>query len=186
MTMPVRSVTFTPTETDLIDAHRAQHRAAILSGQAINMFGTVWLLLAIVMIFDSSGDGPSAMVAAFGWAFVDSLFVYAMLVAFSYFGIARISRKTFTQQKSLRENYQVSWTAEAMDIRTANMQLHHPWSDFIRWAESDTTVMVYQSDRLFNFVPKTAFGAGDLEDFRACLMRAGVPQARVLGFPKRR
>jgi hypothetical protein len=40
--------------------------------------------------------------------------------------------------------------------------------------------LVYQSDRLMNFIPKRAFGEGDLEDIRACLTGAGVAKARML------
>jgi YcxB-like protein len=70
-------------------------------------------------------------------------------------------------------------TADAIDIRTASMQLRHPLSDFIRWTESDTTGLVYQSDRLMNFIPKRAFGEGDLEGLRTCLTGAGVTKARM-------
>jgi YcxB-like protein len=175
----MRSITFTPTEADLISAHRTQQRVSLFSRQAANIFGTIWLLLAIIMIVGASSGGPAAMAAAFGWSFVESVFLYVLLMVLSYLGIARISRRTFAQQKSLQDEYTVSWTGEAMDIHTTNARLHHPWSDFIRWAESDTTIMVYQSDRLMNFIPKTAFGVGDLNDFKACLIGAAIPKARM-------
>jgi YcxB-like protein len=133
------------------------------------------------MMINALIGGAAAMAAAFAWSFVYSLILYAALMAFSYLGIGSISRKTFAQQKSLQAEYTVSWTGEAMDIRTTNARLHHPWSDFIRWAESDTTIMVYQSDRLTNFIPKTAFGVGDLNDFKAYLIGAAIPKARMLG-----
>jgi membrane protein implicated in regulation of membrane protease activity len=122
----MRSITFTPTEDDLISALRTQQRVSILSRQAANIFGTILLLLAIIMIVNASSGGPAAMATAFGWAFVESVFLFALLIMLSYLGIARLSRRTFAQQKSLHDEYQVSWTAEAIDIRTASMQLHHP------------------------------------------------------------
>ena len=89
-------------------------------------------------------------------------------------------KKIYAQQKSLHLRYEVAWDVVAMDVTTAQGALHYLWADFIRWSESKTTVVIYQSDAMFNFVPKSAFKNDDLDDFRSKLVAARVPMASVL------
>ena len=63
-----------------------------------------------------------------------------------------------------------------MEISTPRGTMSHVWSDFIQWAEGPETLMLFQSDRAFNFVPKSACSFADLEDMRATLADAGVRQ----------
>ncbi|MGP0021707.1 MAG: YcxB family protein [Candidatus Sulfotelmatobacter sp.] len=45
------------------------------------------------------------------------------------------------------------------------------WSLYLRFLESDRVFLLYQTNRMFNLLPKAAFGPGEIEEFRQLARR---------------
>jgi hypothetical protein len=56
---------------------------------------------------------------------------------------------------------------------TAEAQLK--WGNFIRFLESDDIFMLFHSDLIFNILPKRAFAADEIDQFRELLRRKIAP-----------
>jgi hypothetical protein len=59
-----------------------------------------------------------------------------------------------------------------------NAQSLTPWADYRKWTENGELFLLYQSDRLFQMMPKRAFAsAEDMRELRDFLVAAGVRKA---------
>lgn len=65
------------------------------------------------------------------------------------------ARRTFRQQKSLQTPYELEVTPDALVSRSEHGEVRTPWSHFVGWKEGDRVILLYQSDRLFQLVPKS-------------------------------
>jgi YcxB-like protein len=179
--MPSRSVTFSISQDDMTDAYRTWYGASRLSMKSVRGWIVIWIALCVVAVASVVHRGTWAILVPVVVATVVWFGLLAGIIGLTYLGIGRMSRRIFAQQRNLRDEYHVEWTGETIDIRTPNIASHHLWTDFIRWTENGSTIIIYQSDYMFNFIPKWTFGAGDLDDFRAQLVAAGVPRAKAFG-----
>lgn len=178
---PEGSVTFTVTAQDVTDAHRAWFGPYALSRRTVLGYLVLCLAIGVIGMMLAARDGAIVAGGTFGGAFLGGVAGVIAVMLLSWWSIAHRARRVWAQQKSLRALYSVRWQHDAISIVTPSMTAHHPWSDFIRWHENDKTIMIYQSDAMFNFIPKSALSPAALADFRACVTGAGIPKARWFG-----
>lgn len=176
-----RTIIFSINVDDLTAASRSHYRVANFSKRAIGGYCFIWAVLSLNVGIFETGEKASTILRALGVTGLAWFGLVAFLMAIGWASVPQLSQRNFDQQKLLREEYQVGWTETDVDIRTPNSSTQLKWRDFIRWNESATTIMLYQADRMFNFIPKWAFGEGMLDDFRAQLIATGVPKARFFG-----
>ena len=87
------------------------------------------------------------------------------------------ARRIYRQQRGLRQEVTLAWTREELAIQTALGQARLPWADYIRWREDRNIVLLFQSDAIFQMLPKRVLSPAALGELRACAEAAGVPGA---------
>ncbi len=86
--------------------------------------------------------------------------------------LPRRARRVFSQQRNLHATFECRVTEAGLDSTNANTTTHLPWTYIIRWKEGPALFVLYQSDLVFNLVPKRLFAhAADVDAFRALVRR---------------
>jgi len=67
------------------------------------------------------------------------------------------SRRMFRQQKSLHASYEVEWDDAGLTVRGEHLLSTTPWDAYIKRKENARVLMLYQSDLLFQMLPKRCF-----------------------------
>jgi hypothetical protein len=73
------------------------------------------------------------------------------------FAIPRRARRLFAQQKGLQRPKTLRWDAAGLSWKSEQGEATTPWSDFLKYKESDRLYVLYLSDALFLMVPKRVF-----------------------------
>ena len=192
-----REIHFTCSEQDVLDAQRTFFKSTIFSKRVlrrylISLSVMVWVGVVVFLVIKLTDTEEQTILLRLGsrdlwieifWLVVLVIPVWlalmAIFTAMSWLGLPRVVRRIYGKQKTLHADCTVSWNEEAMGVVTPKATQHMLWTDFIRWSESKTSIILFQSDHLFNFIPKSALSAENLTDFRQKLMVAKVPQAGV-------
>lgn len=94
----------------------------------------------------------------------------AILIAlpfFQYFvGAAIFARKAYAAQKTLQHPMTVSWSAEGFRSIAQQGDWNIAWGDYLKWAEDDKVILLYQGPRLFNMLPKRILTTAQVDDIR--------------------
>jgi hypothetical protein len=86
------------------------------------------------------------------------------------------ARKVFLQYKALRAPREIRITDDAFHVQSEVGQARLPWSHFYKWKANKGIVLLYQSDRLFQMMPRHLFASDEqFNDFKALLARAMGP-----------
>ncbi|WP_444884560.1 YcxB family protein [Microbulbifer sp. PSTR4-B] len=72
--------------------------------------------------------------------------------------------KIYRQQKSLNLPAQFEWDREGISAINERGVVKIKWSDYVKWRESKRIIMLYQSDLIFNIIPKSSFENTDQEN----------------------
>ncbi len=84
------------------------------------------------------------------------------------------SKKIYNQQKSLHSPVEVKWNSESIAFINESGHANMKWSDFTKHKESDDLLMLYHSDVIFNFIPKSSFHSEeDIANFKSNLCHIG-------------
>ncbi|HEX9347446.1 MAG TPA: YcxB family protein, partial [Gemmatimonadales bacterium] len=91
--------------------------------------------------------------------------------------LPRRVRRVYSQQRNLQLPFESVCTESGIESSNANSTNRLPWNHLIRWKEGPALFVVYQSDLIFNIVPKRCFAEPDQVDaFRSLLTeRLGPP-----------
>lgn len=86
-------------------------------------------------------------------------------------------RRVYSQQRNLQLPFESVCTDSGIESSNANSTNRLPWNHLIRWKEGPALFVVYQSDLIFNIVPKRCFAEPEQVDaFRSLLIeRLGPP-----------
>jgi hypothetical protein len=125
-------------------------------------------LFALAALGDSQWAWPLGLLVA----------VLAANVWFERVRLPRYCRRIYDQQRGMREPFRSWLSATEIRSETALGTSAHDWTAFIRWRESAGLFLLYQSDCLFNMVPKRSFGSeAELVRFRRLLTERLGPAA---------
>ncbi len=80
-------------------------------------------------------------------------------------------RWQYKKNDSLKRECTAEINDEGVTSSTEAAHSEMKWISFIRWYEGKNVFLLYQQPRIFNIVPKRAFGPGELEQFRDLLQR---------------
>ncbi len=86
-------------------------------------------------------------------------------------------RRVYSQQRNLQLAFESACTDTGIESTTANSTTRLPWNHLVRWREGATEFVLYQSDLMFNIVPKRCFAQPEeVDGFRGLLTeRLGPP-----------
>jgi hypothetical protein len=88
-----------------------------------------------------------------------------------------MARRQLSQLKEFRAQFRVEVRSPRIVLSTKNGVSEKPTEDFLKWAENDKAILLYRSDRQFNFMPRRVVGEAFHRALLAELNRAGVPKA---------
>jgi len=93
------------------------------------------------------------------------------------FYVPRRVRRVYSQQPNLQLPFESVCTDSGIESSNANSTNRLPWNHLTRWKEGPALFVVYQSDLIFNIVPKRCFAEPEQVDgFRSLLTeRLGPP-----------
>jgi hypothetical protein len=115
--------------------------------------------------------------APFGVLFYVCMAIVIVLPFFQYFfGAAMFARKAYAAQKTLQHQMTVAWSQEGFRSTAQQGDWNIPWGDYLKWAEDDKVLLLYQGPRVFNIVPKRVLAPGQVDDLRQ-LVAANIKPA---------
>lgn len=168
-----RSVTLTLTADDYVAASRLfTLKYATSRWSLIFWLGFVALLLGIIFVpAMQMHDARFAPIVYIGLAIVIAL------PFFQYFvGAAMSARKAYAAQKTLQHPMTISWSAEGFRSIAQQGDWNIAWSDYLKWAEDDKVILLFQGPRVFNMLPKRVLTPTQVDDFRQ-IVAANVKRA---------
>jgi hypothetical protein len=132
-------------------------------------------LLAVSLFIPLLENDPHVLrTAAIIW-----IIVCPATLIFVYFWWGYRAKRVFFQQKSLRIPYEIRIKEEAFLVQSEIGQARLPWSHFYKWKANKGMVLLYQSDRLFQMMPRHIFTSDEeFDDFKALLVRVMGPMNR--------
>jgi hypothetical protein len=150
-----RIIRFNLTADDYVEANRL-HTMRASRGALWAMIAIVWLIYSGLPFFiNGKWDWPHAAASAGVGAIMAAIVV---ILVYRY-TLARRSRRIFAQQKSLHSEVEASWDNDGLELATPSARSRHHWTDFQKWTEGPNVILLYQSDVLFNMLPKRVFSS---------------------------
>lgn len=112
---------------------------------------------------------------------IELFWLAALLLALSFprLSLPGKAHRIYRNTRWLREEQQVNWSDEGVDLRSAARNSRLKWSDVLRWAESRSLIVIFQPANKMLLLPKRAFSEAQLHELREQL------RARVRRFGKR-
>ena len=157
------SATFTPTSADLVDANQLWFTNNLKSSRqylAYAFGGAFFAALAVWLAYPEL-VGALALTAAAAAGVVFWTILLAGILGLNYLLLPRKAHRIFAQHKALHAVTHVRWNEEGIVFETEHGHSRHFWTDFVDMAENETLVLLFQSENLFNFVPKRALSTAD-------------------------
>lgn len=161
-----RSVTLTLTADDYVAANRLfMLKYATSRWPLISWLGFVALLLGMLFVPAlQMHDAPYAPLVYIGFAVVIALPFYQYFV-----GAAVFARRAYAAQKTLQHPMTVSWSADGFRSTAQQGDWNNAWSDYLKWAEDDKVILLFQGPRVFNMLPKRVLTPAQVDDIRQVL-----------------
>lgn len=152
----MRSASFLPIETDLIAAYRLHFWTSFKCKRTVWSYALGGLLFAFIGTLFAEWDSPWVILGGATVGFIFWLFLLTCILAVNYILIPPRSRRAFRQMKTLRSQTEIKWSPERIQLQSAQGSSDLDWRDFARIAQGRDVILLFQSDYLFNFIPKRA------------------------------
>ncbi len=174
----MQTVTYRFTVADLVDAraYAYNHSPLVRVIRLIPFILTFGcLLLGGYRAYQQEWNGVVSLV---GWFFAGLALIVWMYVG-NWWLLPISVRKQLSRSKVLQGDLVVSWDADRIMFESSHGQSRWPWSDFYRWQESSGGLLLWQSDRVYNYLPKRILAADQVSEVCANLTSAvGMPGKR--------
>lgn len=173
-------VIYTPTYEDLLAANRLVYRPTrrrLATYALLTAIGAANVALSLV--------GPAAdrsPYLEFGIALM--LFAPAWRAVLGLWLLPVYTRRYHAQAAILREEFTVAWSEAGLDSRTRRTTNVMPWEDYIGRREDAHILLFYQTDAMFQFLPKRVLTPAQVARLR--LLAAVVPERRWASLWSRR
>lgn len=139
------------------------HRGRDKGGRRVR--GLVWVFIVLLLGLYGARtlDNPR-----FGWMFAIILIAPAVLLVHRYVLLPRRLHRLFQEQDSLIPPLSLEITGEG--LQGEGDAAARPWSNFAKWVENDSVLLLYHSDATFQIIPTRLLeNADDLEQLRVWL-----------------
>lgn len=138
-------------EADYSEAIALHKRWGVKMWLLITVSTAVDLIIGFEFLFSSD-------VAILGVMFISLVVLTWIIPTITKFVlIPSIARKRFKQHKALQRPYTLSWSKDALTIKSETGENNTPWSDFLKWRENEHLFLIYVTNGLFRMIPKRAF-----------------------------
>jgi hypothetical protein len=157
------------TREDYIDAqklHRSKSprafvRAMVVVGKGFAGAGFLTLLILAAVVRDRKlwSDLAPLIILLILWAL-------AMLVWVPFHW-----RRCYAKDRRLQQQITADISEDGIRLESADFDSNLKWGLYFRFLESDRIFLLYQTNRMFNLFPKSAFAPGEIEEFRQLVRR---------------
>lgn len=162
-----RKFTLNLTPTDAGSAFRFHYQRHFFSIKNLVISLTLFAFAAATSVLPSSDELLKILFFLVSFFIIQftgfALFsaVYLLIVA-NWMG-----RRYFSQQLSLHEPMLIFWDDNGLKTESKSMSSFTPWDNYRIVAENNSIVLLYQSDLMFQFLPKRALSASQIADLRS-------------------
>ncbi|MFC4292175.1 YcxB family protein [Sphingorhabdus arenilitoris] len=170
------SVTISASEEQVLAAYQLHWSVIPRKGKII--FGLLVMIIASIMAYIVSDEGPLMMLAAFaGYVLFGVLVLFFFRWINKIWWVPRFVKRVYAQQADLRKEFTISWDQDGFRILTENGDMWMKWTELHGWRRTERTLLLYRSEVLFNFVPLRADqDSALLDDMQAHLVASGVEE----------
>ena len=162
---------FTPTPEDLTTAYRRQALARLWSWASLISVTVTLLIVGGFLLFVATDIPVPVRWVILGCAAAGGLGVPLFMIRWR---IPVMARRIYKQQRALHDEITVGWDAAGLHTRTGMGDARLPWAAYHRWREDTAVILRYQSDLLFQFIPKRVVTAAQVGALRGYAAAAGV------------
>ncbi|WP_294331593.1 YcxB family protein [uncultured Sphingomonas sp.] len=163
----MHSVTFEPTQDDVIAASRLNYRATLRSGRVVRAYLLPSAVLALLGWFLAGpwSLGPAPLIAALAGGYW--LLVFSLILWTNYLFIPSRARRNFAQQRALHDRTTITWSPAGISFVSERGHTNFAWTDFIGIVRGRDVIILRQTDLLVNFVPTRLLDSEQLDSFPA-------------------
>ena len=174
------TVDYVMTEQDYVAANRDWMRRAILNRRALTRYAIIAAgsFLAGVAVAGLFWDRPDWSERLLGGLAVMAYVVVVLggIIGTGYLLLPRRPRRLFRQQAVMRKPLGFAWSDDGMIHRSAAGEGSYAWSDFHRWQDGRSGILIYQTDNLFHILPHRVLDPGQRAEVIDLLTRFGPPR----------
>jgi hypothetical protein len=123
------------------------------------------VVFSVIGIWFVPEGGGAAVVAGIIGGFAFWSLILASILLMNYLLIPARARRAFAQQKALHHRVEVDWSDEGVGLVSEQGDSNFDWQDFVMVEHGRDVILLFQSEYLFNFIPRRAFPAGEAADF---------------------
>ena len=160
----MRSVSFVPTEADLIAANRLHFWTSLKWKRTVWSYVLGGLVFTLIGALFTEGNSAWAIMVGAIMGFIFWSILLAWILAVNYLLIPPRSGRAFRQMKTLQSQTDINWSPERIQLESAQGSLDLDWRDFVRIIQGREVILLFQSDHLFNFIPKRALSGEQTTD----------------------
>ena len=135
-----------------------------------------WAALALIGVAEIALGLVGTDVLLIGLGLFCCLAYPTWRLALHYWLLPRLSRRYYQQAAVLHEPITVAWSAHGLATQSPMVTTSMPWSAYIGRLEDDVILLFFQTDMLYQFIPKRALSAEQVQQLRAAA--ASVPSWR--------
>jgi hypothetical protein len=160
----MRSLSFVPNEADLIAANRLHFWSSLKWKQTVRSYLLGGLLFSLIGALLVQRDSAWVILVGAASGFMFWSLLLASILTLNYILIPRRSRHAFRQMKTLQSETDINWSPERIQLKSAQGSSDFDWQDFVRIAHGRDVILLFQSDYMFNFIPKRAVSGEQATD----------------------
>lgn len=152
VTEPERRVVFTPTAEQLTLVYRQAFWTQC--GKVTLRTAIILIPIAIILaVATQHGFKNQAILAVLAW--IAWVAIIAAIMGIRFLLIGKATQRIFSQQKLLQEESVLTWSETNYRVDTKNSWVDLPWNYYVKVVDAKHVILLYQSDVLFNFIPKS-------------------------------
>ncbi len=163
------TVTFTPSETDLIEANKLWLRTELRRRGNLLFFLCGAVIFAALASHIAADAGIRPRLLAIGGGVILWLAGVILILGVLRLQLPRRARKSFARNRVLHDAVKLSWSQDGLSFETERGHSQHDWDEFPKWAESEAVFIIFHADRLFHFIPKRALSVSESDELRSLL-----------------
>lgn len=169
-----RSVTISLTEEDFLASQRLHARSHLRDSIRSRGFVLAWLVLF------AAAAGAFLLLGLWNTATMLALAAAAIVLPLASILLAMLlnrilgppaARRNFRQQPSLQQTIEFSWSDAGLKARSTRGESVMPWTEYWKWRQDPKILLLYHSDRLYQFIPKRALSPEQMADLVAVMER---------------
>jgi hypothetical protein len=173
----VEEVEFTCSERDFLDAHRLHHTLSLKGRRFLFLVSMIGIAVFGISMIGGDIGKSTTWIHALG-AFAPFIFLLAILILVNRtLFLPRMARRQFLQNKEFRNPFKIGVRPPHIVLSSKNGFHATPTADFLKWSDNSKCILLYRSDRMFNFIPKRVLGDALHQKLIAELNRARVPKS---------